>query len=165
MMEQIKISELHFLENNVRLHPEAQIKALEESIKEFGFINPIVVDENNKVLVGNGRVEAAKNVGVKTVPAIRVKNLTEDQKRAYIIIENKLIEAGGWNYELLNSEIEAIGMDMTRFGFEKFSGMEIVDGDEIQKTFKNTNQELDFDLFDDDNFKFTCENCGFRFNA
>ena len=165
MMEQIKISELHFLENNVRSHPAEQIKALEESIKEFGFINPIVIDEGNKVLVGNGRVEAANNVGIKTVPAIRVENLTEDQKRAYIIIENKLIEAGGWNYELLNSEIEAIGMDMTRFGFEKFSGMEIVDGDEIQKTFKNTNQELDFDLFDDDNFEFTCENCGFRFNA
>ena len=165
MMEEIKVSELHFLENNVRSHPEEQIRALEESIKEFGFINPIVVDENNKVLVGNGRVEAAMNIGIKKVPAIRVENLTEDQKRAYIIIENKLIEAGGCNYELLNSEIEAIGLDMTRFGFEKFSGMEIVEGDEIQKTFKNTNQELDFNLFDDDNFEFTCENCGFRFNA
>lgn len=164
-MEKIKTSSLHFLENNVRSHPEEQIRALEESIKEFGFINPIVIDENNNVLVGNGRVEAAINVGVKTVPAIRVTNLTEDQKRAYIIIENKLIEAGGWNYELLNSEIEAIEMDMTRFGFEKFSDMEIVEGNEIQKTFKNTNQELDFELFDDDNFEFTCENCGFRFNG
>lgn len=164
-METLKTSDLHFLENNVRSHPEEQIKALEESIKEFGFINPIVVDENNKVLVGNGRVEAAINVGIETVPAIRVTDLTEDQKRAYIIIENKLIEAGGWNYELLNSEIEAIGLDMTRFGFDKFSGMEVVEGDEIQKTFKNTNQELDFELFDDDNFEFTCENCGFRFNG
>lgn len=164
-MEKIKTSSLHFLENNVRSHPEEQIRALEESIKEFGFINPIVIDENDNVLVGNGRVEAAINVGVKTVPAIRVTNLTEDQKRAYIIIENKLIEAGGWNYELLNSEIEAIEMDMTRFGFEKFSDMEIVEGNEIQKTFKNTNQELDFELFDDDNFEFTCENCGFRFNG
>lgn len=164
-MEKIKTSSLHFLENNVRSHPEEQIRALEESIKEFGFINPIVIDENNNVLVGNGRVEAAINVGVKTVPAIRVTNLTEDQKRAYIIIENKLIEAGGWNYELLNSEIEAIEMDMTRFGFEKFSDMEIVEGNEIQKTFKNTNQELDFELFDDDNFEFTCEKCGFRFNG
>ena len=164
-METIKTSDLHFLENNVRNHPEEQIRALEESIKEFGFINPIVVDEDNNILVGNGRVEAAINVGIKKVPAVRVSDLTDDQKRSYIIIENKLIEAGGWNYELLNSEIEAIGMDMTRFGFEKFESMEVVKGDEIQKVVKNTNQELDFDLFDDDNFEFTCENCGFRFNA
>ena len=164
-METIKVSDLHFLENNVRNHPEEQIQALEESIKEFGFINPIVVDEDNNILVGNGRVEAAINVGIKKVPAVRVTDLTDDQKRSYIIIENKLIEAGGWNYELLNSEIEAIGMDMTRFGFEKFEAMEVVKGDEIQKVVKNTNQELDFDLFDDDNFEFTCEKCGFRFNA
>lgn len=164
-MEEIRIAELHFLENNVREHPAEQIKALEESIKEFGFINPIIIDEGNKILVGNGRVEAAINVGIEKVPAIRVSDLTEDQKRAYIIIENKLIEAGGWNYDLLNSEIEAIGIDMTRFGFEKFTEMDIVESDEMEKPVANTNQELNFELFDDDNFEFTCENCGFKFNG
>lgn len=82
-METIKVSDLHFLENNVRNHPEEQIQALEESIKEFGFINPIVVDEDNNILVGNGRVEAAINVGIKKVPAVRVTDLTDDQKRSY----------------------------------------------------------------------------------
>lgn len=163
-MKEIEISKLTFLKHNVREHTPEQLKALEESIKEFGFINPVVIDEKNVILVGNGRTEAAKNCGIEKVPYIRVKNLSEDQKRAFVIIENKLTEGGSWNYELLNSELEAIGMDMRRFGFDVFENSEIVSEDEMSQSFKNTNTEFDGG-FEDECFDYECENCGFRFNV
>lgn len=114
----IKISELKPYENNARTHSIEQIEAICNSIKEFGFINPVIIDENDMILVGHGRIEAAKVLGIDEAPYRRVTNLTEDQKRAYILADNKLSDLGGWDEELLAQELEEIELDMSLFGFE-----------------------------------------------
>ena len=116
--EMIDINALTPYENNARTHSPDQLEMIGNSIKEFGFINPVIIDENNMILVGHGRVMAAKNIGIKQVPFRRVTNLTEDQKKAYIIADNKLSDLGGWDDELLLAELESIELDMSQFGFE-----------------------------------------------
>ena len=114
----IKISELTPYENNARTHSNEQIEAICNSIKEFGFINPVIIDENNMILVGHGRIEAAKVLGLDEAPYRRVTNLTEDQKRAYILADNKLSDLGGWDEDLLAQELGEIELDMSLFGFD-----------------------------------------------
>jgi ParB-like chromosome segregation protein Spo0J len=114
----IKISELSPYENNARTHSNEQIEAICNSIKEFGFINPVIIDENNMILVGHGRIEAAKVLGIDEAPFRRIENLTEDQKRAYILADNKLSDLGGWNEDLLAQELGEIELDMSLFGFD-----------------------------------------------
>lgn len=163
-VEYIKITELKPLSRNTRNHPESQIEALAHSIRDFGFINPIIINADKEILVGNGRFEAAKRLGLDAVPAIMVTSLTPEQERAFAIIENKLTEDATWNYELLNSEIEAIGLDMSKYGFENFLDS-AADGSESGRAdIKAKNEELSLDLFGDEEFKFTCDACGFRFN-
>lgn len=116
--EIIDINALTPYENNARTHSPDQLEMIGNSIKEFGFINPVIIDENNMILVGHGRVMAAKNIGIKQVPFRRVTNLTEDQKKAYIIADNKLSDLGGWDDELLLAELESIELDMSQFGFD-----------------------------------------------
>lgn len=114
----IEINNLIPYENNARLHSEEQIEKIINSIKEFGFINPVIIDENNMILVGHGRVTAAAKTGLKEVPCIKVENLTNDQKKAYILADNKLSDLSEWDYNLLNFELETIDLDMELFGFE-----------------------------------------------
>lgn len=163
MMEYVKTDELVFSSKNPRNHPEEQIEKLINSIRDFGFINPVLIDENNIIIVGNGRTMAAKRIGLTEVPVFRIENLTEEQKKAYAIIENKLTEEGDWNYDLLNSELEAIGLDMTRYGFEEFENMKVIDPEDEQEVI-NTNTEYEWSDFDDENFTYECDACGFQFN-
>ena len=135
--EMIDISELHPYENNARTHSNEQLEAICNSIKEFGFINPVIIDENNMILVGHGRIEASKILGLTQAPYRRVTNLTDDQKRAYILADNRLSDLGGWDEELLAQELESISLDMTAFGFDDFN----IDIDE---------PEIDEDDFDVD---------------
>ena len=114
----IAISDLTPYEKNARTHSEEQIEKIINSINEFGFINPVIIDENNMILVGHGRTEAAKEAGLTEVPYKRVTNLTEDQKRAYILADNKLSDLGGWDLDILSEELEEISLDMSQFGFE-----------------------------------------------
>ena len=116
--EMIEINALTPYENNARTHSPDQLEMIGNSIREFGFINPVIIDENNMILVGHGRVMAAKQIGIKQVPFRRVTNLTEDQKKAYIIADNKLSDLGGWDDELLLAELESIELDMSQFGFD-----------------------------------------------
>ncbi|MDC9367139.1 site-specific DNA-methyltransferase [Clostridioides difficile] len=116
--EMIDINALTPYENNARTHSTDQLEMIGNSIKEFGFINPVIIDENNMILVGHGRVMAADQIGIKQVPFRRVTNLTEDQKKAYIIADNKLSDLGGWDDELLLAELESIELDMSQFGFD-----------------------------------------------
>lgn len=118
--ELIDISELHPYENNARTHSPSQLEAISNSIKEFGFINPVIIDENNMILVGHGRIEASKILGITQAPYRRITNLTEDQKKAYILADNRLSDLGGWDEEMLAQELESIQLDMSAFGFEDF---------------------------------------------
>ena len=117
----IDINELKPYKNNARLHPQEQIEKITNSIKEFGFITPVIIDENNTVLVGHGRTEAAKAAGLTQVPYRRITNLTDDQKRAYILADNKLSDIAEWDETVLMEELEKINFDMTEFGFDDFS--------------------------------------------
>ena len=116
--EMIDINALTPYKNNARTHSPEQIEMICNSIREFGFINPVIIDENNMILVGHGRVMAAKQIGIKEVPFRRVTNLSEDQKKAYIIADNKLSDLAGWDDDLLMAELESIELDMSQFGFD-----------------------------------------------
>ena len=120
-MDQHEKIDIHILkpyENNARTHSPDQLEMIGNSIREFGFINPVIIDEDDMILVGHGRVMAAKQIGITEVPFRRVTNLTEDQKKAYIIADNKLSDLAGWDDELLQAELESINIDMSQFGFE-----------------------------------------------
>ena len=94
--------------NNTRTHSEEQVNQIASSIKEFGFTNPVLIDEQGGLIAGHGRVMGAKKLGFKEVPTIALNNLTEAQKKAYIIADNKLALNAGWDEELLKLEIEAL---------------------------------------------------------
>jgi hypothetical protein len=91
---------------NSRSHTKHQIRQIAESIRVFGFTNPVLVDRKNQVIAGHGRVEAAKLLGMGTVPTIRLEHLTEDQIRAYIIADNRLAENAGWDNSILATELQ-----------------------------------------------------------
>lgn len=109
---------------NARTHSKHQIRQIAKSIQEFGWTNPILVDAEQQIVAGHGRVEAAKLLGIKEVPTIRLDRLTKEQIRAYVIADNKLAENAGWDREMLAIElgsllaIENLDFDVTITGFE-----------------------------------------------
>jgi len=105
---------------NARTHSGDQVKQIADSIKEFGFTNPILIDEGGEIVAGHGRVLAAKRLKMKTVPAIVLAGLTAEQKRAYVIADNKLALNSDWDMDLLKAEIEGLqgaGVDPGLLGF------------------------------------------------
>lgn len=108
--------------NNPRTHSEQQVAQVAASIKEFGFNNPILLDEHNGIIAGHGRLAAAQKLGMELVPTITLEGLTEAQRKAYVIADNKLTENGGWDYDLLAVEIERLAeldIDLTLTGMDK----------------------------------------------
>ena len=119
----VKIAELKPYSKNARTHSPKQIRQIAKSIKSFGFTNPVLVDKDNCILAGHGRVEAAKLAGLTEVPAVVISHLTPAQKKAYILADNRLAELSGWDKDLLKIEIEEINQldcnfDLTLTGFE-----------------------------------------------
>ncbi len=106
--KRIKVAKLSPAEHNPRTHTDAQIEQLRTSIREFGFTNPLLVDEHDVLIAGHGRLAAAKLEGFVDLPAIVVKGLSETQKRALVIADNQLALNAGWDSELLRLEIEAL---------------------------------------------------------
>ena len=112
-----KIRDLKPYKNNAKKHPKEQVNRIAESIKEFGFTQPVLIDKHNEVVVGHGRILGAKQAGLKEVPTVMLEDLTEEQIKAYRLIDNKLNESD-WDYMLLDQELQAIaGLDMFLFGF------------------------------------------------
>src|SRR5438874_3130937 len=107
---------------NPRTHTAKQIKQIAASIKEFGFINPILTDRADGIIAGHARVEAAKLIGMSDVPAVRVDHLTPAQIRAFVIADNRLAEVAGWDQDLLALELQELSIelnfDVTVTGFE-----------------------------------------------
>lgn len=93
---------------NARTHSRKQLRQIADSIRQFGFTNPIIIDNKNTILAGHGRVEAAKALGLKKVPCMRQDRMTEAEKRAYVIADNKLALNAGWDEELLAAELGAL---------------------------------------------------------
>jgi hypothetical protein len=115
------VEELVPYENNPRLHSDSQVDQIANSIKQFGWTNPILLDGTNGILCGHGRLMAARQLGMESVPCIDIAHLTDDQKRAYIISDNQLTIAGEWSPELLRVELqklEEVDFDMSLLGFQ-----------------------------------------------
>jgi len=141
--EKVDIDRLIPYARNARTHSKEQILQLRSSLREFGFINPIIVDKDLNIIAGHGRVLAAKAEGLKEVPCVFAEHLTETQKRAYILADNRLALNAGWDEELLAlefGELKDLGFDLELTGF----GL-----DEVEKLFASDTtqvQEDDFDL-------------------
>lgn len=112
------IDELIPYTDNPRVNGSA-VDKVANSIKEFGFKNPIIIDKNNEIIAGHTRLKAAKALGMKEVPIIRAEDLNEDQVKAFRLADNKTAEFSEWDEDLLESELNDIEMDMSEFGFDK----------------------------------------------
>ena len=116
--------------NNSRTHSDKQVTEIASSIKEFGFTNPVLIDKENTIIAGHGRLLASKKLGLKEVPTILLENLTEAQKKAYIIADNKLALNAGWDEELLSielKELDELGYDTSLTGFSEDELSDILD--------------------------------------
>ncbi|MBU3888570.1 DNA methyltransferase [Methylosinus sp. KRF6] len=119
------IASLRPFTKNARTHSKKQLRLIGDSIKAFGFTNPVLIDENGVILAGHGRVEAAKSLGFESVPAMILSGMSEAQKRAYVLADNRIAEKAGWDRELLASELGVlvdllpmIDLDVSITGFE-----------------------------------------------
>lgn len=140
-MQLVPISKLVPYVNNARTHSPEQVMKLRSSLREFGFINPIIIDRDYGIIAGHGRLLAAKEEGITEVPCVFVDYLTEAQKKAYILADNRMAMDAGWDEELLRVEIEALqgeAFDVSLTGFDE---------KELADLFKNGS---DSDAEDDD---------------
>lgn len=129
-METIKKTDIIYLplssikpyDKNNRKHNETQVERIAKSIKEFGFNQPIVVDEDNTILVGHGRLEASIKLRLKEVPVLKLKGLKESQKKAYRILDNKLQNDSEWDFDNVNLELDFLeddGFDLKEWGLDE----------------------------------------------
>ena len=126
-MELVSIGQLIPYINNARTHSPEQITKLRASLREFGFINPVIIDKDKNVIAGHGRIAAAKEEGIDEVPCVLVDYLTEAQKKAYILADNRMAMDAGWDEELLRVEIEALQADAFDLSLTGFDDAEIAD--------------------------------------
>jgi DNA modification methylase len=120
-IEKIDISVLIPYARNARTHSDEQIAQIAGSIKEFGFNNPVLIDKDNGVIAGHGRLAAARKLGLKEVPCIRLEHLTETQRKAYILADNRIALNSGWEAELLSLELSELldgGVNLESLGFD-----------------------------------------------
>lgn len=121
-LEQVPIDKLVPYARNARTHSKEQIAQLRSSLREFGFVSPAVIDSDYNILVGHGRIAAAREEGYQTVPCVFAENLTEAQKRAYILADNQLALNAGWDEDMLSvelSDLQADDFDLSLLGFDE----------------------------------------------
>jgi ParB-like chromosome segregation protein Spo0J len=146
--------------NNTRTHDEKQIKQIASSIKEFGFNNPILIDEKGEIIAGHGRLLASELLKLEEVPCIELKHLTKAQKKAYIIADNKIALNAGWNEELLKLEIEnlkELDFDLVLLGFDSLE-LEDILGESQEIEMKDFFEEIE--QKEKVEKTFICEHCG-----
>lgn len=139
-LEKVNIDKLVPYARNARTHSKEQILQLRSSLREFGFVNPVIVDKDLNIIAGHGRVLAAKEEGITEVPCVFVEHLTEAQKRAYIIADNRLALNAGWDTEMLSVELadlQGVDFDLSLLGF---------DDSELNKLLGNINDVKDDDF-------------------
>ena len=140
--KEVNINKLKPYENNAKIHDDYQVEKLCESIKEFGFLNPCIIDENYNVIAGHGRLMAAKEEGYKEVPVVFAEHLTEAQKKAYILADNRMAMDAGWDEDLLRielEELEALDFNLALTGFDE---------NELADFFKDEKSDVEDDDFD-----------------
>lgn len=116
-IEQVKTRDIKPYKLNAKKHPKEQIEGLAESIKRFGFTQPIVVDKNNEIIIGHGRLEAAKSMDMKDVPCLRLEKLSEAEVKGLRLIDNRIAETG-WDQDLLTVDLEDFDFDFESFNID-----------------------------------------------
>ena len=152
-------------ERNARTHSAEQLAQIAASIQEFGFTNPILVDGNDGVIAGHGRLKAARDLGLTEVPVVVLDHLSSEQKRAYVIADNKLALNAGWDFSLLQQEVMSLSLadfDLDLLGFDEkelssILDPEQLDADEAPEEFK----EVD----DDIKTEHRCPSCGYEWSG
>lgn len=150
-MKLVDIDKLVPYINNARTHSPEQISKLRASIREFGFINPVIIDKDYGVIAGHGRIMAAKEEGIKEVPCVFADYLNEAQKKAYILADNRMALDAGWDEELLRVEIEALedygfNVELTGFSSEELSNLFDLDNETKDDDF-DVDKELEKPTF------------------
>lgn len=143
-MQLVPIAKLVPYVNNARTHSPEQITKLRSSLREFGFINPVIIDSDYGIIAGHGRVMAAKEEGIEEVPCVLVDYLTEAQKKAYILADNRFAQDAGWDEELLRIEIESLqgeNFDVSLTGFDDSEIADLFGGDKDKEV-----KDDEFDL-------------------
>lgn len=159
----ININELIPYINNARTHDDAQVAQIAASIREFGFTNPVLIDGENGIIAGHGRVMAARKLGLDEVPCIELSHLSETQKRAYIIADNKIALNSDWDNELLSlelTELDKLEFDIDLTGFDE-DEIGIIMNESVEKTFSAPD---DFKDVDEKTLSNTCPKCGFEYD-
>ncbi len=157
-IEYIPINDLRPYENNAKIHTQEQIEQIKQSIQEFGMNDPIAIWKDNIIIEGHGRLLACQSLGIEEVPIIRLDDLTDDERKAYTLIHNKLTMNTDFDIDILNAELEAIEIDMSDFGFDigTLDDLENEDfeddgyyGDERERTNRAYNLDLIENLTND----------------
>src|SRR5262245_11646729 len=120
-IEYTPVHELRPHPNNARTHSKKQLRQIAKSIEKFGFCNPILIDDAKQIIAGHGRAKAAELLGIDAVPTCRLSHLSEADKRAYVLADNKLAEKAGWDRDLLAIELQGLielDVDIELTGFE-----------------------------------------------
>lgn len=148
---------------NARTHSEEQVARIAASIKEFGWTNPILTDGEAGVIAGHGRLAAARKLGMTEVPTIEISGLSEAQKRAYILADNRLALDAGWDFDALRvelSDLSDLHFDLNLTGFMPQDVTDILDG----AAPKTDDAPEDFDAVDEEELAHKCPRCGFEFD-
>lgn len=164
-IEYILATDLVPYENNSRTHSQQQVDQIKRSMTEFGFTNPILIDEHNGIIAGHGRLQAAQELGIKLVPTILLEGLTEAQRKAYVIADNKLALNADWDLDVLKLEIEGlgnVGFDLDFLGFDD----DFLDGllHSVTPNFGPATEEEQGQLDELDPKYIDCPKCGHEFD-
>ena len=132
----VLVSDLIPYARNSRTHSEVQINKIASSIKEFGFLNPVLIDKDNGIIAGHGRVMAAQKLGLKEVPVLQIGHLSDTQKRAYIIADNRLALDAGWDEEMLRVEFDELAddgfnLELTGFDLVEIKALDFEESEEV----------------------------------
>jgi len=154
-IKEIKIDLLKPYKLNAKQHPEAQIKGIAESIKRFGFTQPLVVDKDNEIIIGHGRLEAAKLLGLSSIPCVQLDDLKPEEIKALRLIDNRIAETG-WDSEMLKLDVDGFEFDFEPFNVDFYFMAEaaVSESDGAKEL-----SEDDFNSFDT-----KCPKCNFEFN-
>ena len=147
-IQSISLSDIHPYARNPRKNDEA-VKNVAASIREFGFLVPLVIDRNHEIVAGHTRYKAAKSLGMKEVPCVIADELTEDQIKAFRLADNKVSEAAQWDMDLLPLELADIVMPMTDFGFETISDADFSENFTLDDGEKKPFQQISITVHDE----------------
>lgn len=153
-IREVPVEAIQAYGNNPRRISEQAVKAVAESIREFGFKVPVVLDKNKVIVTGHTRLQAAQRLGLTHIPCVIADDLTPEQIKAFRLADNKTAELSAWDFDKLDIELEELeNFDMEIFGFSARNYDDIAEPDE----------EIDTEKFSDDKFKHECPKCGFKF--